>query len=81
MEDPNAPKKPELTIEEQRILNNNEIRALTRNKNVNKHINIANAIVRKANSKFILGRQLDQWRYHTQEANRLIERYESNPIK
>lgn len=58
----------------------NEQRAKTRYINVNKHIDIANAIVRKAEGKTLYGNKLNEWLHHTQEADRLIRRYESNPI-
>lgn len=58
----------------------NNQRARTRYTNVNKHIDIANAIVRKAQGKTLYGNKLNEWRHHTQEADRLIRRYEANPI-
>lgn len=60
------------------IINNQ--RARTRYTNVNKHIDIANAIVRKAQGKTLFGRKLHEWTHHNQEADRLIRRYEGNPI-
>jgi len=55
-----------------------EQRAKSRERNVNKHIKIANAILRKGGQ--LTGKKLDEWRKHTQEAERLIGRYTENKI-
>lgn len=80
MEDPTATAHITPTQEELKVMVTNNQRARTRYTNVNKHIDIANAIVRKAQGKNLFGRKLHEWRHHNQEADRLIRRYEANPI-
>lgn len=59
-----------------RLFINREQRKKKRQKNVNKHIRIANSILRKGYGPS----KQHEYETHIQKANRLIKRYTDNPI-